>query len=55
MKYKGKSNVKTNLGAFSSFIVVFLIIVYLGNAITMVIVQAPGVIAQTTHLRSDKN
>lgn len=53
LKYKGKNNVESTFGSFCSFMIVLLVIIYLGNSITMCILGSPGVISQTKHLRSD--
>jgi hypothetical protein len=53
LKYKGRNNVESTFGAFCSFLIVILVILWLGNAVTMCALTAPGVIAQTKHLRPD--
>ena len=53
LKYKGKNSVDSTFGGFCSFLIVILVILWMGNAVTMCALTVPGVIAQTKHLRSD--
>jgi len=53
LKYKGSTTVQSSCGSFCSLLIVSLIVLYLGNAVTIVARETPGIMSQTTRLRSN--
>jgi len=52
LRYKGSSKTQSTCGSVCSLLVVLIILAYLANSVTMVVFGAPGIISQSTLLRS---
>ena len=44
-EYKGSKSTKSACGALISLLCVLILLIYLGNAITMVIYSTPGIVS----------
>ena len=52
-RYKGSTSVQSSCGSLCSLVIVLLIILYLGNAVTMVVMGTPSIVSQTNRIRSN--